>query len=679
MSAPPPEVRAARGTDQHDGGGALSDQWTLWLDRGVRVGDASSSSTSSSSSEGTAEQLATVGTARDFWRLWGSLAPLMGPLSRHGRFASDSELRAAPRPRAARGQGEPLTRCNICVFRKGIRPSWDDPANRQGGAWTLKVPRSVSDELANNVLAQVINEQVPLPPRAGAEPPVCGVFVRVRYAVVALDVWARYAEPEEAISAVSDHFNRVIGALVTPMPVLIPPVVFYPHDSPSKPCTVLMASHASLLSPSVGDLRSYAADRDRRPLSASTGAAPAPAPASAPVTPRSQPSSPLSAQHYSRLGTTHSLRQTPSPLTAETRTQQQHNQQQRAKRSGSSGSSTLVVCQSPKEPAPRPATAGGPATATATAVRASVAAAAAPNDQHIRSASVGEELPASQAEKRKQQQASSGQMASLLLQQRMRQSAGLQQAIPLLLRQGYAVPFAAYKDLVQAQALAETEVGSSEAQACEQHLRSRSRSYTRHSPTLDALPADVMGHRRAFSLDRTALDEAYAHYTQAKQEAFLRDMGQAPAHSGQQQQQQHPLAVSTTLPAVPAAQEWRRPMGQVPIPGVGVPRLSPLSVELCGVSGTAGKTAATISSSTQKRKTTPASSSSTPTTAKTTEKKAVGSKTRAKGAVAPRRFTRHKAAVLVLLAMQLWCLVFVVLDIAYTGSSPPSRHASRST
>jgi len=72
-------------------------------------------------------------------------------------------------------------------------------------------------------------------------------------------------------------------------------------------------------------------------------------------------------------------------------------------------------------------------------------------NDHFRSASLGVQNPSRTTKPISRLGPVVAQPASVSFQNHMRKSSGLQQALPLLLRQGYAVPFAAYKDLVQEQ------------------------------------------------------------------------------------------------------------------------------------------------------------------------------------------------------------------------------------
>jgi hypothetical protein len=93
---------------------------------------------------------------------------------------------------------------------------------------------------------------------------------------------------------------------------------------------------------------------------------------------------------------------------------------------------------------------------------------------------------------------------------------GIEQAVPVLLRQGFDVPASAYVELAQIKIHSSTPPDSPRAQHCQKAIRTNSQ----HSAPL---LASYMRHRRAFSLDRSADDIqlAFDRYSRAKQEAHL--------------------------------------------------------------------------------------------------------------------------------------------------------------
>ena len=45
--------------------------------------------------------------------------------------------------------GELLSNTDYLIFKKGIRPEWEDPANRDGGKWVVTLP--IEDDMEEEV------------------------------------------------------------------------------------------------------------------------------------------------------------------------------------------------------------------------------------------------------------------------------------------------------------------------------------------------------------------------------------------------------------------------------------------------------------------------------------------------------------------------------------------------
>mmetsp|Transcript_4315 Transcript_4315/g.11832 ORF Transcript_4315/g.11832 Transcript_4315/m.11832 type:complete len:235 (+) Transcript_4315:54-758(+) len=102
---PPPEEKS---TD-------LNDEWTLWYDH-PKVAPPGSPW------EDNLKQLATFRTIPDFWKVFNNvLPPSMIPPS-----------------------------SNYSIFRKGIQPAWEHPANAEGGKFVLTLPKTKRDNGKNN-------------------------------------------------------------------------------------------------------------------------------------------------------------------------------------------------------------------------------------------------------------------------------------------------------------------------------------------------------------------------------------------------------------------------------------------------------------------------------------------------------------------------------------------------
>ncbi|RDW93083.1 eukaryotic translation initiation factor 4E [Aspergillus mulundensis] len=72
------------------------------------------------------------------------------------------------------------------IFKKGIRPVWEDEANKKGGKWIVRLKKGVADRYWEDLLLAMIGDQF-----AEASDEVCGAVLSVRSGEDVLAVWTR--------------------------------------------------------------------------------------------------------------------------------------------------------------------------------------------------------------------------------------------------------------------------------------------------------------------------------------------------------------------------------------------------------------------------------------------------------------------------------------------------------
>lgn len=72
------------------------------------------------------------------------------------------------------------------IFRKGVRPVWEDEANKKGGKWVVRLKKGVADRYWEDLLLAIIGDQF-----AEASDEVCGAVLSVRSGEDVLNVWTR--------------------------------------------------------------------------------------------------------------------------------------------------------------------------------------------------------------------------------------------------------------------------------------------------------------------------------------------------------------------------------------------------------------------------------------------------------------------------------------------------------
>ncbi|KAI9047310.1 hypothetical protein LZ554_008757 [Drepanopeziza brunnea f. sp. 'monogermtubi'] len=72
------------------------------------------------------------------------------------------------------------------IFKKGIRPVWEDEENKKGGKWIVRLKKGVADRYWEDLLFALIGDQF-----AEASEEVCGAVLSVRNGEDILSIWAR--------------------------------------------------------------------------------------------------------------------------------------------------------------------------------------------------------------------------------------------------------------------------------------------------------------------------------------------------------------------------------------------------------------------------------------------------------------------------------------------------------
>jgi len=111
-------------------------------------------------------------------------------------------------------------KANYYLFREGIIPAWEDAANKDGGKWSIQLPK---DKNRNNVdkmwlytMLAAIGETFD-PPPAGVDAPlqslITGVIVSTRPQFYRISIWTRLS-PASASASISG-FDPAADAALT--------------------------------------------------------------------------------------------------------------------------------------------------------------------------------------------------------------------------------------------------------------------------------------------------------------------------------------------------------------------------------------------------------------------------------------------------------------------------------
>lgn len=95
---------------------------------------------------------------------------------------------------------------NYHLFKDGIKPLWEDPANKNGGKWVMLVrgQQSLVDSIWSNLSMALVGQV--LDPMDS----VCGIVVSARPKMDRIQVWTRGRDDYPALNALA---NRIMSAM----------------------------------------------------------------------------------------------------------------------------------------------------------------------------------------------------------------------------------------------------------------------------------------------------------------------------------------------------------------------------------------------------------------------------------------------------------------------------------
>lgn len=94
--------------------------------------------------------------------------------------------------------------CDLMLFKSGIRPLWEEKANRDGGRWTVRVRRHHTDRYWENAIMAMIGEQF----LVGDE--ICGMVLSLRYPWDQLSVWHRNSSDKYVVKKIGESLRRIL-------------------------------------------------------------------------------------------------------------------------------------------------------------------------------------------------------------------------------------------------------------------------------------------------------------------------------------------------------------------------------------------------------------------------------------------------------------------------------------
>ncbi|BFZ06565.1 hypothetical protein BsWGS_09604 [Bradybaena similaris] len=90
------------------------------------------------------------------------------------------------------------------LFKEGIRPMWEDEANKHGGKWVIRLKKGLASRCWENLILAMLGEQF----MVGEE--ICGAVISIRFQDDILSLWNRSNDPS-IISRIRDTLQRVLN------------------------------------------------------------------------------------------------------------------------------------------------------------------------------------------------------------------------------------------------------------------------------------------------------------------------------------------------------------------------------------------------------------------------------------------------------------------------------------
>ncbi|KAJ2956721.1 hypothetical protein NQZ79_g7458 [Umbelopsis isabellina] len=164
----------------------LHNEWTLWFDNPGKKANVQSWSQN-------LKEIVTFQTIEDFWAVFNNIIKV-------SRLDISS---------------------NYHLFKKGIRPEWEDPANESGGKFSVQLPKNRTGEAINDLwlytLLACIGEQLP------NENEITGAVVSVRKVFFRISLWTRSSDNKEVLEAIGKKLKETLN-----IPTM--PLDFTPHS-----------------------------------------------------------------------------------------------------------------------------------------------------------------------------------------------------------------------------------------------------------------------------------------------------------------------------------------------------------------------------------------------------------------------------------------------------------------
>lgn len=91
------------------------------------------------------------------------------------------------------------------LFKDGIKPMWEDSANKDGGKWIVRLRKGLASRCWENLILAMLGEQF----MVGEE--ICGAVISIRFQEDIISVWNKTASHQPTTIRIRDTLKRVLN------------------------------------------------------------------------------------------------------------------------------------------------------------------------------------------------------------------------------------------------------------------------------------------------------------------------------------------------------------------------------------------------------------------------------------------------------------------------------------
>uniref|UniRef100_A0A668SAI2 Eukaryotic translation initiation factor 4E family member 2 n=1 Tax=Oreochromis aureus TaxID=47969 RepID=A0A668SAI2_OREAU len=113
--------------------------------------------------------------------------------------------RTLPRKNHMIRPGDLTGHSDFHLFKEGIKPMWEDDANKMGGKWIIRLRKGLASRCWENLILAMLGEQF----MVGEE--ICGAVVSVRFQEDIISIWNKTASDQATTARIRDTLRRVLN------------------------------------------------------------------------------------------------------------------------------------------------------------------------------------------------------------------------------------------------------------------------------------------------------------------------------------------------------------------------------------------------------------------------------------------------------------------------------------